>query len=127
MVKLEEHMARMEACAAVRDANGWAAADFAIHRHIFQMTDNRWLVKLRMQMEPLTDRVRHIEIRRPGRMEESALEHRAIVEAIKTRDGAAARQAMSEHLVLTERNLLEILETFVLPLLNAGGGNGISR
>jgi GntR family transcriptional regulator, rspAB operon transcriptional repressor len=124
MEVLEQIMVRMEGCATAQDTDGWSVADHEMHRHIFRMASDRWLLKIRLQMEPLTDRVRFIDIRRPGRMEASACEHRVIVEAIKRRDGGAAYQAMFEHLVLTERNLVEILETFVMPLLNAGGRNG---
>jgi DNA-binding GntR family transcriptional regulator len=127
MVKLEEIMVRMETFAAAEDSSGWSAADHEIHRHIFKMADNRWLLKLRLQMEPLTDRVRFIDIRRPGRMEVSAREHRAIVDAIIRRDGAAARQSMNDHLVLTERNIVDIMDKFVIPFLNAGGTNGTAR
>jgi DNA-binding GntR family transcriptional regulator len=116
MAKLEEMMARMEACAAAQDSSGWIAVDYEIHRHIFQMAGNRWLSKFLLQMEPLISRVRFIDIRRPSRMEESAREHRAVVEAIKARDAEAARQAMYDHLVRTEQNLIEILESIVVPL-----------
>lgn len=116
MVTLEELMARMEACAAAHDLNGWIAADKEIHRHLRQMSGNRWLSKLLLQMESLIGRVRHIALRRPGRMEQATHEHRAVVDAVKSQDPEAAAQAMHDHLVLVEQNLLEILETFVAPL-----------
>ena len=107
---LEELMARMEACATARDPDGWIAADQAIHRHLFQMSGNRWLMKLLLQMESLIGRVRHIALRRPGRLEESTGQHRAIVDAVKAHDGKAAYQAMYAHLVVTEQNLVALLE-----------------
>jgi DNA-binding GntR family transcriptional regulator len=115
MAKLEELMARMESCAGIEDIDGWISADQAIHRHLFQMSGNRWLMKLLLQMEALVSRVRHIGLRGPGRMKEAAREHRTFVDAIKSRDPAAARLAMHDHLVLVEQHLVQTLETFVVP------------
>jgi DNA-binding GntR family transcriptional regulator len=109
-VELEALMARMEACAAARDLDGWMATDQDIHRHLFQLSGNRWLVKLLLQMESLIGRVRHIALRRPGRLEESTRQHRAIIDAVAAHDGTAAYQAMYAHLVVTEQNLAELLE-----------------
>ena len=115
MAKLEELMASMEACSGTEDVDGWIAADQALHRHLFQMSGNRWLLKLLLQMEALVGRVRHIGLRGPGRMKEATREHRAIVEAISSRDAQAAQRAMHDHLMVVEQHLVQILETFVVP------------
>jgi len=116
LVQLGELMARMEACVATRDLDGWIAADQGIHRQIFRMCRNRWVWKLLLQMESLVGRVRHIALRRPGRLEESTNEHRMVVDAITSRQSEAARQAMHYHLEKTEQNLISVLETFVVPV-----------
>jgi DNA-binding GntR family transcriptional regulator len=108
--RLEELMIRMEGCAATRDLEGWIAADQEIHRLLFQLSGNRWLMKLLLQMESLIGRVRHIALRRPGRLEESTCQHRAIVAQVRANDGKGAYQAMHSHLVVTEQNLVELLE-----------------
>jgi DNA-binding GntR family transcriptional regulator len=120
MAKLEELMARMESCAGVEDTAGWITADQAIHRHLFQMSGNRWLVRLLMQMEALISRVRHVGVRSPKRMKDATGEHRRFVSAITSRNPEAARRAMHDHLLLVEQNLVQILETFVVPW--KGGG-----
>jgi DNA-binding GntR family transcriptional regulator len=107
---IEALMGRMESCAAGKDIPGWIAADQDIHRQLFWMSGNRWVCKLLLQMEALISRVRHLALRRPGRMDESTRQHRAIVDAIKARDSEAARKAMHDHLLLTEQHLVEILE-----------------
>jgi DNA-binding GntR family transcriptional regulator len=109
-------MGRMEACVITRDPEGWIGADQEIHRQIFQMCGNRWLWKLLLQMESLVARIRHIALKRPGRLEESTAEHRAVVDAIRSRDPDAAHRAMQHHLVKTEQNLITILEQFVVPV-----------
>lgn len=120
MARLEEFMARMEACAGVEDIDGWITADQAIHRQLFQMSGNRWLVKLLVQMEALIGRVRHIGIRDPNRMKDATGEHRRFVDAITSRAPEAARRAMHDHLLLVEHNLVRVLETFVVPLKGDG-------
>jgi DNA-binding GntR family transcriptional regulator len=116
LAKLEESIARMEACVITRDLEGWIAADQEIHRQIFQLCGNRWVWNLLLQMESLVARVRHIALKRPGRLEESTAEHRAVVDAIKLRDPDAAHRAMQHHLLKTEQNLITILEQFVVPV-----------
>jgi DNA-binding GntR family transcriptional regulator len=114
--RLEAFVARMEACAASGDLDGWIAADQEMHRQIFRMCGNRWVWKPLLQMESLIGRVRHIALRRPGRLEESTKEHRVVVDAIKSRCPDLAHHAMHSHLVRTEENLISVLETFVVPL-----------
>ena len=115
MAKLEKFMAHMESCASGEDIDGWITVDQAMHRHLFQMSGNRWLMRLLVQMEALIARVRHIGIRGPTRMKDATLEHRRLVSAITSRDPEAARRAMHDHLLLVEQNLVQILETFVVP------------
>jgi DNA-binding GntR family transcriptional regulator len=52
MVTLEALMAHLESCAGVEDTAAWIAADQAIHRHLFQMSGNRWLVRLLIKWKP---------------------------------------------------------------------------
>jgi DNA-binding GntR family transcriptional regulator len=113
--RLEGFVARMEACAVSGDLDGWIAADQDMHRQVFRMCGNRWVWKLLLQMESLIGRVRHIALRRPGRLEESTKEHRIVVDAIKSRNPDLAHQAMHSNLVRTEENLISVLETFVVP------------
>ena len=120
MAKLEALMASMEVCADIEDIDGWITADQAIHRHLFQMSGNRWLLRLLVQMEALIGRVRHIGIRGPSRMKDATGEHRRFVDAITSRTPEAARQAMHDHLLLVEQHLAEILETFIVPLKGDG-------
>lgn len=116
MERLEACVARMEACVTSGDLAAWIAADQEMHQQIFRMCGNRWIWKLLLQMESLIARVRHIALRRPGRIEESTKEHRVVVDAIKSRNSDLAHRTMHSHLVQTEENMISILETFVLPL-----------
>jgi DNA-binding GntR family transcriptional regulator len=115
IVTLEQLMKSMESSAAKRDPEGWAAVDRQMRRHLLQMTGNEWVVKLVLQLEPLIERVHHISFRRRGRMGQSTREHRSIVDAIRSRDAQAARQAMLDHLLLVEQNVIGILAPVVGP------------
>lgn len=115
MAILEELMKRMETYASLRDLKSWAEADVEIHRHIFRMSGSAWLSRLLLQMESLIARVRHVILQQPGRMEEATGEHRAVVEAIRSRDEKAAEHAMHHHLLIAEQKLIAILETVVVP------------
>jgi len=113
---LEGCMVRMETCAAAGDIEGWIAADREIHIRILKICRNTWLFKFHQQMEAIVSRVRHLALRSPGRLDTSTREHRAFVDAIRSRDGRAAREAMQYHIAQTEENLVRILETFVVPI-----------
>ncbi len=106
---IETIMSRMEASAAEQDIGGWIAADQDLHRQLFQISGNRWVCKLLLEMDAFISRVRHLALRHPGRIDESTRQHRTIVDAIKARDGEAARKAMHDHLLLTGQYLVEIL------------------
>jgi DNA-binding GntR family transcriptional regulator len=116
MAALEETMVRMENCAARSDLGGWIAADQEIHRRVCQMSGNRFLSKLFLQMESLISRVRYVALRRPGRIEESTRDHRTVVDAIKTRDPEVAQRVMCAHLIRVEQLTIEILETYIVPM-----------
>jgi GntR family transcriptional repressor for pyruvate dehydrogenase complex len=75
-----------------------AEADLRLHLEIAHCADNRLLVQL---IEGLLDlqRLRLTwSLRRPGRLKQTAAEHRLLVDAIAAGDPAAAREAMAEHL-----------------------------
>jgi DNA-binding GntR family transcriptional regulator len=114
--ELETFMARMEACVPMRDLDGWIAADQEIHRQIVKMGKNPWVWKLYLQLEAIISRVRHLALRAPGRLEVSTQEHRAFVNAIKSRNAEAAQRAIHYHIAQTEENMITILETFVVPV-----------
>jgi DNA-binding GntR family transcriptional regulator len=111
IARLELLMKRMEDCAERKDPVGWKSVDQDIRRHLLEMSGNDWLTKLVAQLEPLIGRVHDISFRRPGRMEASTNEHRRIVDAVKARDGKAARETMHAHLRVVEENFIEILKT----------------
>ncbi len=115
MVQLEQILSVMEAATAQGYLQQWIAADKNLHTHIALMGDNKSLVRMVRQMESLVGRVRHLAIHLPGRLAQSNLEHRRIVEAIRARNTELAEQTIQEHLRNGERLIVSILQNFVVP------------
>jgi GntR family transcriptional repressor for pyruvate dehydrogenase complex len=75
-----------------------AAADMELHLGIAQAAENELLAQLVEQLHGVYRLQLEWSLRRPGRLEETLLEHRRIVEAIGAGEPAPARAAMEEHL-----------------------------
>jgi GntR family transcriptional repressor for pyruvate dehydrogenase complex len=75
-----------------------AAADMELHLGIAQAAENALLAQLVEQLHAVYRLQLEWSLRRPGRLEETLVEHRRIVDAISAGDPVAARAAMEEHL-----------------------------
>jgi GntR family transcriptional repressor for pyruvate dehydrogenase complex len=75
-----------------------AASDVDFHLEIARAADNAVLARLVEQLHRLHRLQLEWTLRRPGRLTETAGEHRRLVDAIAAGDPAAARDAMIEHL-----------------------------
>jgi GntR family transcriptional repressor for pyruvate dehydrogenase complex len=75
-----------------------AASDIDLHLEIAHAADNALLAQLIEQLQGLYRRQLEWSLHRPGRLEETAVEHRRLVDAIAAGDPAAARDAMAAHL-----------------------------
>lgn len=75
-----------------------AASDMELHLEIAHAADNALLVRFVEQLHGLYRLLLEWSLRRPGRLEETAAEHRLLVDAIAAGDPAAAREAMAAHL-----------------------------
>ena len=74
------------------------ASDIELHLEIAHAADNALLAQLIDQLQTLHRRQLEWSLRRPGRLEATAVEHRRLVDAIAAGDPAAAREAMVAHL-----------------------------
>lgn len=96
--KLELHLAELSRAHAEGDAVAAAEADWAFHEVIIEGCDNPFLAAT---MQPLTRALR--EARRetsklPVMREHAVAAHAKVIEALRARDRAAARQAMRAHM-----------------------------
>ena len=96
----------MHAAHGRTDVDGFVAADLAFHDVIIRAADNRILVA---SMRPLTTMLQatRSETSAVSDIREHALaEHAAVLDAMRTGSGAAARKAMRSHMRQTRDDLL---------------------
>ncbi len=88
----------------------YAAADAEFHRTILLAADNAILLRMVEPIRTLIAFGQGLTITLKDEQRRALGEHRAIAEAIRNRDGLAARNAMFEHLTNTESDLRRILK-----------------
>ncbi len=69
----------------------------SVHMRLLAIADNRWRGQMVADLRKVMKLNRHNSLLKAGRIEESLAEHRAIMQALAARDGAAAAQRMREH------------------------------
>jgi DNA-binding GntR family transcriptional regulator len=95
--KLEVLCEKMETCTGKRDVDEYARLNREFHRTIFSTLP---FTKLTDQIEQLWQSYGWLQLtfrHQPGRMAESNIEHRTIVDALRERSGAAAARAAFVH------------------------------
>jgi DNA-binding GntR family transcriptional regulator len=96
-------------CAAAHDTKGYAAANAALHEHIFEGSSNPVLVEHARGVRKRLAAFRLRGFDQPGRLEISNREHRLIVDAICRGDGEAAAATMREHISAGGEALVALL------------------
>jgi GntR family transcriptional regulator, transcriptional repressor for pyruvate dehydrogenase complex len=109
LAAIDEALVRIDE--AVRAGKDGVAEDVAFHREIANATGNPYFLKtltfLNQYLEAGTIVTRGNEALREDFMRQVREEHAAIVEAIRARDPAAARNAAQTHLINAARRLTE--------------------
>ena len=103
---LEKHVARMERALTAREA---AEADYAFHKEIVRIADNRVAMTLYTVLTHTL--VFYMEIGKNSRenSERTIDDHRAIVAALRSRNLAEALRALSTHYEYSERAVRTVL------------------
>jgi DNA-binding GntR family transcriptional regulator len=83
--------------AAVRDRERFFAVNEAFHLRILDIAGNRWRKQVVGDLRKVMKLNRHHSLFREGRLVESLNEHRALMGALRRRDGAAAEALSREH------------------------------
>ncbi len=89
--------------------------DTRFHEIIYQASRNERLSTIINNLREQIQRCRITSLSVPGRMKESLQEHRAIVEAIQSRDIQLARQVAQDHIENAENIMMESLKKEGLP------------
>lgn len=82
---------------ALPDRDAFFAANERFHLRVLEIDGNRWRLQIVGDLRRLMKLNRHHSLFREGRLAESLDEHRAIVEALLSRDAAACRQLVTAH------------------------------
>ena len=86
---------QLEASIAHRDR--FFATNERFHMRLLAIAGNRWRDQMVADLRKVMKLNRHNSLLKAGRVRESMLEHRAIVEALSRRDAKAAIRRMQEH------------------------------
>ena len=109
LLKAEAHLQAMEACGA--DADAFADADDRFHLALAQCSQNALIAWMMEKMHEVRSHAQWARMRtitlEPGIIETYNHQHRAIVDAIRSRSADTASNLMREHLETARRSLLD--------------------
>lgn len=81
----------------VRQRDAFFAANEQFHMALLEAAGNRWAAQVVTDLRKVMKLNRHHSLFKQGRLADSLAEHRALMQAIDSRDGEAARRLMREH------------------------------
>ena len=81
------------------DREHYFRANELFHRRLVEMAGNRWRQQIVTDLRKVMKLNRHNSLFRKGRIEESLVEHRQIMQALEQHDASLARASMATHLL----------------------------
>jgi DNA-binding GntR family transcriptional regulator len=93
----ELQLLQRELEAAQNNRDKFFAINERFHMRVLEIAGNRWRDQLVADLRKVMKLNRHNSLFKAGRIKESMLEHRAIMEAIAQRDSKLAMKRMQEH------------------------------
>ncbi len=82
--------------------------DGRFHTYLYGMSNGRMLRHILNDLHSYVGRFRGMSIKRKGRVEQMLKEHRAVMDAIRNHDGASARARMTEHVINSMNNIIQL-------------------
>lgn len=101
----------LEMTAAAHDAEGYYRANHVFHTRVQAAAGNPWLSRATDQLRVFMRLLRGRQLARPGRIDDSIGEHRALIDALVARDAPRAAQLMHDHLMAQLAALKELRAT----------------
>ena len=83
--------------AGMANADAFFAVNEQFHMRLLEIANNRWRDQMVADLRKVMKLNRHNSLLKAGRMEESLVEHRAVMAALTARDAAATALRMREH------------------------------
>jgi len=108
--RLEAETCSMEAALRKGDLDRWAAADDQFHRLLTGECGNNRLARMAGTIRDQTHRTRLLTVRLRPKPVNAAVEHRAIIEAIRIGDIRAAAENAAEHRRRASEIMIPLLE-----------------
>lgn len=96
---LESLHQALETRAVKGDIDGFFEANQAFHRSLQEFAGNRWLTQIIEDLRKVLKLARHQSLLREGRLQQSLVEHREIMEAIRAGKAERAEILMRRHLL----------------------------
>ena len=118
--ELKATIHRMRQAADDKNIPAWLENDPKLHGLIFSMAGNQRASALIENLNDQYHRVRVGFVARTERIQRSIVEHESFVEAILEGDGDAAERLMREHQNRLRQELVQLLETMVMPFVKTG-------
>jgi DNA-binding GntR family transcriptional regulator len=115
VARLEAETRTMESALRKNDLDRWAAADDRFHEILTSECGNGRLSRMASTIRDQTHRARLLTLRLRPLPVRSALEHRAIIEAIRKGDRAAAARTAGAHRRRAGEIMIPLLEKFSTP------------
>lgn len=106
---LESALARMVERHAAGDVDGFVAADLEFHDVVLRAADNRILVAALLPLTAMLAETRSETSAIAAIREHAIVEHRAVLEAVRSGDELASRDAMASHMQQTRDDLVALV------------------
>ncbi len=111
--QMEEAVTAQVAALAANDYTGWHQADARFHDLLIESTGNRRMREVMRMFDAQIHRIRLAAFRLRPNPTQSVLDHRAVVEAIRARDGNKARMLHLEHRERTVHDMENLYREFL--------------
>jgi DNA-binding GntR family transcriptional regulator len=102
---------QLERHAAAGNIEAYYRANHVFHSKVQALAANRWLDRATNELRRFMRLLRGRQLQRPGRLEESIGEHRALLAALEARDADAAERLMHDHLMAQLAALERLLQS----------------
>jgi DNA-binding GntR family transcriptional regulator len=108
LVRVEALHAELERYAAAGNTDRYWEANYVFHVALQELAGNRWLQGILEELRRKLNLARHRSLKLPGRLRTSLAEHRALMKALRRRDGERAEALMRAHLMSQLDALVEL-------------------
>jgi DNA-binding GntR family transcriptional regulator len=113
ILKLEAIHGELERFAQSNQIERFFEANQEFHHRIQEISGNRWLRQVIQDLRKVLKLTRLFSLTVDGRLQQSLLEHRAIVSAMKARDPVLAQTAMHDHMLAGRQALAKSHNNYI--------------